>query len=168
MAQYRDDGHREDAPHFNLCEIIFFQTCPYFLSTEQVFLLLWQHERSSLPYLEFEIEFSQNIMVFINLCMEHDHFWPYDEKLLDFEEEASLFQLVRHRSYWKMSNWYESSSKSHYLIPPETPPSMKLTNMLSFAFGAILYLCFIWKKFLNKIWINSQFWVTKWSKCALI
>lgn len=67
-----------------------------------------------------------------------------------------------------MSNWYESSSKSHYLIPPETPPSMKLTIMLSFAFGAILYLCFIWKKFFNKIWINSQFWVTKWSKCALI
>ena len=40
-------------------------------------------------------------MVFINLCMGHDHFLPCDEKLLDFEEEASLFQLVQHRFYLK-------------------------------------------------------------------
>ena len=145
-----------------------FQTCPCFLSTERLFLPLWQHERSSLPYLQNSFD---NILWFLlpvygtcpllAMWWEAAWFWRRSFTLSIGATQVLLENFIITHHLWL-------THMTHYLIPPETPPSMKLTIMLSFAFGAILYLCIIWKKFFNKIWINSQFWVTKWSKCALI
>ena len=153
-----------------------FQTCPCFLSTERLFLPLWQHERSSLPYLQNSFD---NILWFLlpvygtcpllAMWWEAAWFWRRSFTLSIGATQVLLenFIITHHLWLTHMTHmiwliWYDS-------LPDSTRDSTEheINHHVIIRFRRH-FIPWSKTKILTRSEINSQFWVAKWSNCAFI